>query len=306
MAIVWKVRLAAAVTATLLGGAAVSAQDLEPRAYAASPVGSTFLILGIGRSTGSVVVDPTLPVSDVDAGINAATIGLARTLAIGGRLALASVALPYSWGRIDGTVGENERSIRRSGLADLRARLSVNVWGPRALAPAEFVRTRPATIVGVSLTAVAPSGQYDPAKLVNLGTNRWAFKPEIGVSHPRGRWHIEGYAGVWLFADNDRYFPGASHRLQDPVFALQGHVSYTFPRRTWISVNSTWYAGGQAVVDGGAPTARQRNLRLGATLSTPLGRRQSIKLFASTGASTRTGTDFNTVGAAWQVFWLDR
>ena len=38
-----------------------------------------------------------------------------------------------------------------------------------------------------SLTVNAPTGQYDGTKLINVGTNRWAFKPEVGLSHPVGR-----------------------------------------------------------------------------------------------------------------------
>jgi hypothetical protein len=297
--------IARAAAAALLASAA-AAQDLEPRAYAVSPLGTTFLVIGAGRSTGSVVVDPTLPIADIDAGINAATIGVARTFAIGDRLALASAALPYSWGDINGRVGEDARSIRRSGLADLRAKLSVNLWGARALAPAEFAKAKPTTIVGVSLTAAAPTGQYDPAKLINLGTNRWAFKPEIGVSHPVGRWHVDGYGGIWFFTGNDSFFPGTSRRQQHPVTAFQGHVSYALTRRAWAAFDATWYGGGRVTVDGGEPSDRQSNMRLGATLAAPLGRRQSIKVFFSGGATTRTGTDFRTLGVAWQVFWVDR
>ena len=61
---------AAVVAAIVLVAAAASAQDLEPRAYASSPVGATFLVLGLSHSSGGVVVDPTLPVSDIEASIN--------------------------------------------------------------------------------------------------------------------------------------------------------------------------------------------------------------------------------------------
>jgi hypothetical protein len=168
----------------------------------------------------------------------------------------------------------------------------------------EFARAKPGTVVGTSFTVAAPSGQYDPAKLINLGTNRWALKPEIGVSHPIGRWDVDAYLGAWFFTDNDRYFPGTSHRTQGPVVTTQFHFSRSLTRRSWVAFDATFYAGGRTTVDGGAPSERQSNSRIGATLAIPAGQRQSLKVFYSTGATTRKGTDFDTFGAAWQVFWL--
>jgi hypothetical protein len=297
-------RAAVAAAAIVIGAGTASAQDLEPRAYASSPVGATFLVLGMSRSTGSVVVDPSLPISDIDAGINGAVLGLAHTFALGDRLLLGSVALPYAWGHVEGRVGEDAREVYRSGLADLRAKVSANLWGSRAMSAAEFARAKPSTVVGASFTVAAPSGQYHPDKLINLGNNRWAFKPEVGVSHPMGKWDVDGYVGVWFFTDNDAYFPGTAHRSQSPIVATQGHVSYTFARRAWAAFDATYYVGGKATVNGGEPSERQSNTRIGATVALPVGRRQSIKAFFSTGAATRTGTDFNTFGVAWQTFWL--
>lgn len=295
---------AAVVAAIVLVVGAASAQDLEPRAYASSPVGATFLVLGLSRSSGGVVVDPTLPVSDIEAGINGVVAGVARTFAIGNRLALASAALPYAWGDVSGRVGEDAREVHRSGLTDLRAKLSVNLVGPRAMTAREFAQSQPGTVVGTSLTVAAPSGQYDPEKLINLGTNRWAFKPEVGVSHPIGRWDVDAYLGLWFFTDNDRYYPGTSNRSQGPVVTTQFHFSRSLTRRSWLAFDATFYAGGRTTVDDGAKSEPQSNSRVGATLALPAGQRQSIKVYYSTGATTRTGTDFNTVGVVWQKFWL--
>jgi hypothetical protein len=136
---------------------------------------------------------------------------------------------------------------------------------------------------------------------VNLGSNRWSVKPEIGVSVPARRWTFDGYAGVWFFTGNDAYYPGTSRHRQDPVFAAQGHVSYTFGRRAWVAVNGTWYAGGQTRVNDGPAAEPYRNTRLGATLSIPITPRQSLKVAYSAGAATRVGADFRTLTGAWQL-----
>jgi hypothetical protein len=297
-------RLSIALLLTVAAAAPAAAQDLEPKAYSASPVGATFLVSSAVRSTGSVVFDPTLPFKDVKAGINGVVLGVGTTFGLFGKLALVSALLPYSWGEISGEVAEEARSITRAGLADARLKLSVNLLGNPAMRLGEFVKVRPRTIVGTSLTVVAPSGEYDRTKLINLGTNRWAFKPEVGVSVPFRRWDLDAYLGTWLFSPNADYYPGGTTREQEPVVALQTHVSYTFKPRLWLAVDSTWYSGGETRVDDGPPIGGVNNSRLGATLSVPVGRRQSLKASYSSGVAVRTGTDFRTVAVAWQWLWF--
>jgi hypothetical protein len=296
------VRAIAAVTCVLAVTASAGAQDLEPKAYSASPVGAAFLVVGLAHSSGSVLTDPTLPLKDVDARINAVPLAAGYTFGLFRRLALVTVALPYSWGDVSGLVGEDARAVRRSGLTDARAKLSVNLVGNPAMALREYSRTPRKAIVGTSLTVAVPTGQYDGAKLINLGTNRWAFKPEVGVAVPKGRWDFDGYLGVWLFADNGDFYPGGHARSQDPVVTLQGHASYTFRPRLWAAIDATWYQGGGASLDGGEPTGAMNNSRLGATVSFPMGRQQSLKFAYSSGVAVRTGTDFRTFSVGWQ--WL--
>lgn len=284
--------------------ATATAQDLEPRAYAAAPIGLRFLVVATGRSSGGVLVDPSLPVEDVQATVNSLVIGTGVTVNLFGRTALAVAAVPYAWLSASGSVGETTRHASRSGLADPRFKLSVNLLGGRALAAREFATARRPTILGASLTVGPPLGRYHPAKLVNIGANRWSLKPEVGISHSAGRWTFEGYGGVWLFTANDDFYTGSSVRTQKSVVALQAHASYTVRPRLWLALNSTWYSGGTTTVNGVEKGDLQRNSRLGATVSLPLARQQSLKVTASTGATTRIGADFRTIGVAWQLSWL--
>jgi len=281
------------------------AQEMEPRAYSPSPVGTNFVLAGYARSSGNVVVDASLPLSDVDAQLNFGTLAYGHTFGVLGRSANVLVVAPYVWGEVSGNVNEEAASITRSGPGDPRLRLSVNLLGGPALPPAEFAVRKPATTLGASLTVVPPLGEYYPEKLINLGANRWAFKPELGLSVPVGRWSLDAYAGVWLFGDNDEFFGGV-RREQDPIGALQFHASYTFRPRLWVAFDSTWYAGGRSTVNGVEKSDRQENTRIGLTLSLPFGNRQSIKLTLSDGATTRVGGDFSTFGVAWQYAWLRR
>jgi hypothetical protein len=294
--------VAALVVAAPAGTA--RAQELEPRAYSASPVGLNFAILGFVRSTGDVVTDPSLPIANAEAHINGFALGYGRTFGVLGRQALVTAALPYAWGDAEGDVGEERRRITRSGLADMRAKLAVNLLGNPAMSPAEFARTpHDRLLIGASLTVSAPTGQYDETKLINLGTNRWAFKPELGISVPWKKFDFDAYAGVVFFTRNPSFYPGASSREQDPLTTVQAHVSYTFRPGLWLAADATWYSGGASHINGGPATARQDNTRVGVTLSVPLARNQSVKLAYSRGASVRFGQNFETIGAAWQIRW---
>jgi hypothetical protein len=287
--------------ATLLAAGSAAAQELEPRAYSPSPVGTTFVVASATRSSGGVFTDPSLPISDVEAKVGILGLGIGRTFGIAGKQAILLGAIPITWGDASGAVGEGRRSVSRRGLADPRMKMSVILSGSPAMTAAEFARAPRRTILGVSFSVVPPVGQYDSAKLVNLGSNRWSFKPEIGISYPRDRWTIDGYAGLWLFTDNNSYYPGASTRHQDPIVALQGHASYSYGRRAWLAFDATWYAGGRTVVNDGDKSDLQRNTRLGATWAVPVGTRQSLKFAYSAGATTRIGADFRTITVAWQI-----
>jgi outer membrane putative beta-barrel porin/alpha-amylase len=294
------------VVVLFLVAAPALSQELEPRAYAASPVGANFLVAAYGYNWGPVVLDPSIPIADVDAHVHILTPGYGRTFGLFGLQSLITAALPLVRGHVKGTVMESDSEVTRTGIGDLRAKLSLNLIGGRALRPAEFAsRPRPKWIAGTSLTVSAPTGQYFPDKLINIGTNRWAFKPEIGVS---SRWgekvYLEGYAGVWLYTANHSLYPGSSTREQRPLTSLQAHASYTFRARDWVALDYTWYSGGATSTNDGPETGRLSNSRIGITGSVGLDAKQSLKLNASTGASGRVGSKFRAVTLAYQRTWF--
>lgn len=290
----------------LLAAAPAFSQELEPRAYAASPVGANFLVAGYGYTWGPVVFDPSLPISDVNAHVHVLPLGYGRTFGLFGMQSLATVALPLVRGHVKGKVMESDSAVTRTGIGDLRVKLSLNLIGGRALRPADFAqRPRSKWIAGTSLTVSAPTGQYYPDKLINIGTNRWAFKPELGVSSRWGeKFYLEGYAGVWLYTANHSSFPGSNTREQRPLTSLQTHASYTFRRHDWVALDYTWYTGGETSTNDGPDVGRLNNSRIGATGSLGLDAKQSLKLNASTGASGRVGSKFRAVTLVYQRIWF--
>jgi len=296
-------RLAAVAGLSLLAAVPVSAQELEPRAYAPSPTGANFVLLTYTRTTGDVLFDPSMPVTDVVARINSTALVYGHTFGLHGRSASLGLAVPYVLGTLEGNLAGEFTGVRRSGLGDTRLRFAMNLLGGPALNPREFAQRRPRTTLGLSAVVSVPAGQYDPAKLVNLSTNRWAVKPEIGLSHPRGRWTFDAYAGAWFFADNHNYY-GGSIRQQEPMVLLQAHVSYTIRSRLWVAADGTFYAGGRSTVDSVKKDDRQENSRAGLTLSVPIGQHHSVKLSWAQGTTTRIGGDFRTLALAWQYLWF--
>jgi hypothetical protein len=135
---------------------------------------------------------------------------------------------------------------------------------------------------------------------VNLGYNRWALKPEIGVLRPFGRWTVEGTLGAWLYSRNDEHYPGTAHKRQEPLLSAQAHVSYTWPNRMWLALDATSFSGGDTRVDGVPNPDHQENSRVGVTWSLPVGTRDSLKLTYSEGATTQRGNDFESFMLTWQ------
>lgn len=297
--VAWPVLAVAALAA--VAGTAV-AQEMEPRAYAPSPTGMNFATASVTRSSGGVAVDPSLPLDDVEATINVASAGYLHTFGLLGRTASIGVVVPYAWGTMTGNLNEERREARRSGLADTRLRMTVNLLGGPAQDRRQFAAGTRGTSLGASLTLAAPTGEYDPDLLVNLGSNRWSVKPEIGLYQPVGAWSFELAAGAWFFTDNDDFFGGV-RREQDPVTSLQAHVGYTFRRSLWVAANATYYRGGQTTVDGERKADLQKSSRMGVTASVPVADGHSIKLAWSRGVTTRIGGDFDTYGLVWQRAW---
>jgi len=281
------------------------AQDLDPRAYARIPIGVTFVVAGFSYSYGGVVTDATSPIQDLDATVETPSLGFGHSFSLFGQTAQAFAAIPYTWAQLSGLVLGQAASATRSGFSDMRLRFSTLFVGAPAATRAEFANIPRQTILGTSLTIVAPTGQYFPEKAINLSANRWGFKPELALSQPLGeRWLLDLYAAVWLFTANDSFYPGNTTRTQDPLVSFQAHVSYTIMPQMWTAIDVTYYAGGLSYVDGSSKGDRQDNSRIGWTLVLPVGDTHSVKLSGSTGAIIRYGANFTTLALGWQTFFF--
>ncbi len=241
------------------------AQDLEPRSYANTPIGLNFLIAGYAYQTGDVATDPSLPLEDAKVHIHSAVLAYARSFNLFGTSAKADVIVPYSWLEGSALFRGMPENRKVDGFADPRFRLSVNLYGAPALTLDEFAAYEQNVIVGVSVQVAAPLGQYDDARAVNIGSHRWVFKPELGISKAFGPLILEVAPSIAVFTANDDFL-GGKRREQDPIYAVQGHAIYRFGDALWGSVDGTYYGGGRTTIDGVEGDDRQSNARIGATL----------------------------------------
>jgi len=291
-----------AALALLLAGAAVRGQELEPRAYSNLPMGLNFLAMGYAHSQGGLSTDPSLPLTDAHLKIDTGVVAYVRGIDLWGSSGKIDVIAPYS--HLSGTalVAGQPRERAVSGASDPRFRISVNFYGAPALTLREYPAYKQDLVVGASVQVSPPWGQYDASKAVNLGTNRWSIKPDVGFSKAFAPFTIDLTAGVTLFSRNDDYFGGQALD-QAPLYSAQVNLSRDFAGGVWAALGATFYRGGRTTVNDTPKDNALSNGRMGLTIAVPIDRYYAVKFNASTGISTRTGTNFDTVGVVLQYRW---
>ena len=277
-------------------------QEIEPRNYANIPNGFNALALAYTYSSGNIVSDAATPLQDFSISSNTPILGYVRTFSLFGCLSRIQYSLPYSFLSGDLKYRGRDTSGTRSGFTDSRLRFGINFIGSPALAPAEFAKYKQGTIVGASLVTSIPTGQYFDEKLINLGSNRWGFKPEIGISTDVDRFFIEAYAGVWLYTKNSEYIV-TNTLQQDPLYSFQFHTSYLFKNYMWVAFNAAYSTGGQTTLNGVKNNDYQNNARIGITYSTPITPQFSAKLQYHSAIETRRGGDYKIFAATLQYTW---
>jgi len=179
------------------------AQDIEPRRWTTLPPGIHVIGVGYGYTNGEIFFDPLLQVEDATVDVNAFAVQYVHPFKVGNRLARLDVLVPYSTARWQGLLEGIPTTVKRNGIADPRFRISLNIVGPPAIGPKEMLEyliSHPVhTIVGVSIAVTLPLGQYFEDKLLNIGQNRFVFRPQLGLVHNWRNWSYELTGSVLLF-----------------------------------------------------------------------------------------------------------
>jgi hypothetical protein len=299
------------ITVLLMSGSSMlaCAQELAPRAYVITPLHSNAVVVSYSFFSGSLLFDGAVPITGATGKYSVPVLTYYHAFHLLGRSANASASLPYAVGNFQGQVEGGNQQAYRSGLGDSAFRVAVNLKGGPAMPIPQFVRWKQKILLGTSLKVTAPTGQYDPTKLINWGSNRWAFKPELGYSERWRNWVLDAYGGVWLFTRNSQSFaiPLPEPKTESPVGSFEGHLSYDLKPRLWFSVDGNFWSGGVATLNGLTnPATRQTSSRVGLTGSLPLSQHNSLKISYSNGTYVRFGGNYQNVAIAWQYSWIGR
>lgn len=283
---------------------ALNAQTLEPKLYANIPIGLNFLLIGYGYSTGAIPENLSLGLEDPNLNINSTLFVYGKSFDLLGNNAKFDIILPYT--TLEGTALYLGEPVTRDvqGFGDTKIRFSYNIFGASALSLQEFASYKPDTVLGVSLQVTIPTGQYDSEKLVNISTHRWALKPGVGISKTIKDFTFEFSADAEFYTSNDDFYDNIK-RKQDPIYSTQVHILYKFRRAMWFGIGANYYWGGEFSNDDVEADNDLSNFRLGATLAIPIDKHNSMKVYGNKGINTRYGTDFDSIGIAWQYTWVN-
>lgn len=289
----------------ILSPAIVLSQELEPRSLTNVPVGLNFAMIGYGYAQGNILLDPAVPIEDLEAKLNTVVAAYVRSINIFGLAGKVDVIAPWASGDWNGYYNGIDSSRSVSGFGDARIRLSVNFIGSPALKKTEFTSYKPSRISGLSLQVIAPTGQYDSDKLLNLGSNRWVFRPQWGFSQYLNNWILEAYISAWFFTKNTNFY-GGNELKQNPLGTIKLHLIRSFYKKWWASLGAGYGFGGQTYINDDERDARISTLRFGLTLAIPVGQHHTFRLTGVSGVRLEQGSDFNALRFAYQFRWINK
>ena len=290
----------------LTTGTALS-QELVPRRWSHLPMDTNFGGAGYAFTKADISTDPVLRLEDVELEMHTIALSYIRTFELLEKSFRVDITIPFQNGEWTGLLDGKRASARRRGMADPIVRLAVSLFGGPPLKGKEFAKYRATikqeTIVGAGLAVHLPLGQYYEGKLLNLGSNRFTIRPQLGVVHQRGNWTAELTGSIWFFTDNDSFFNGRQ-REQDPLYTMQGHLIYTVHPRFWVSMSGGLGYGAESTVDDVAKDDEQRNVAWALSTGYSLTRQFGLK-FAYVGIRDRsdTGVDSDTLIMGVSYFW---
>ncbi len=280
------------------------AQDTEPRRWAQLPTGVNFAGIGYGYIDGDIFFDPLLLIEEATFEMHKVGLVYMRTVGVLGKSARLDFTLPYIAGRWEGTVDSEFVNFRRRGPGDARMRFSMLLYGGPAETLQEFAKSEKSnTVVGAAIAVSMPTGKYSSDRLINMGANRWVVRPQLGVTHNRGKWTGELTGSVFIYADNDHFWKDTKLET-DPLFALQAHLIYNFRPGLWASLSTAYGWGGEATVNGDAKNNPSGNWLTALSFGFPINRMQGIKIAWIRGRTQKpTGADIDSIALGYSIMF---
>jgi hypothetical protein len=296
------------VLAVLLLPRIGQAQDIDPRRWSHLPIGAIFTGAGYAYTTGDISLDPALRIQNGQFDVQTIGVKYIQSFELLGKSARVDLGQTYQIGHWQGLLNGVPAATDRSGLADTSVRFAVNLIGAPPLKGKDFAEYRATnsdheTIMGVGLGLQLPTGQYYSYKLINLGDNRFTFRPQIGATHNWGKWTAELTAQTWFYTENDDFFNG-NKLEQDPLYTADANLVYTFRPGVWVAGSFGYAGGGTTSVNGVSNHDNESNIGWGFSVGLPLSHAVGVKLYyIGTRTETNTGQNTDTFAAAISVMW---
>ena len=194
--------------------------------------------------------------------INAFVIPLARTFSVGGKLAQLFVSPTF--GNLKASVNVEDipgfgdvnldpiEIIDKSGMMDSQVNFRLGLHNAPALNIIEYSQWERKFQVYGLFGVTVPTGEYNSARRINLGANRWAFRFSVPMVVPLNRnnkkpAHWEVTPNLYLFTNNNDPFVGDT-KSQKPLFTVQNHLSKYFTSKFFASLDFGYQHGGQAQI----------------------------------------------------------
>ncbi|NQZ53996.1 MAG: transporter [Piscirickettsiaceae bacterium] len=282
------------------------AMELEPLRWSHLPIGINFAGGGYAYTEANIFVDPVILLEDVDMELHTWAAKYIRTFSLFDKSARIDLSQSYQEGKWTGLVNGSPASISRKGLSDSFLRLAVNLYGSPPLTGKDFfayrANTDVETIIGFALAIRLPTGDYMDDKLINLGQNRLVFRPQLGVTHKRGKWTSELTAEVAFHTDNDDFFNGKT-REQEPLYIIHGHIIHTFRPGVWAGLSIGYDYGGESSVNGVNSDDKKQDIGWALSFTYPI-ERYSLKVaYIGTRTQEDVGLDTDTLVASLSFLW---
>jgi hypothetical protein len=283
------------------------ALEPEPQKWSHLPMDRNFGGIAFVQTKADVLNDPTLALEDVDMTLDTWAAKYIRTFELfekSSRIDITQAHQKAEWsGLLEGVLA----STSRDGLADTFVRVAMNLYGAPPLRGKEFGAYRSAvdveTTVGVALNVRLPTGNYLDDKILNIGQNRYVFRPQMGVMHTRGKWSTELTGEVAFHSENDDFFNG-SKLEQKPLYILHGHLIYTFKPGQWVSASAGYDYGGENKINGVSQDDRLKNTGWKLSYSHPINRAVGIKVFyLGTRTHESVGLNSDTLAVSTSFVW---
>lgn len=270
-------------------------------------MGTNFAGIGYAYTEADISLDPVLRLDDVHLDLQTWAGKYIRTFGLFGKSARIDLTQAYQEGKWSGLLDGVPASVARSGWSDTFVRFAVNLIGAPPMGRREFAAYRSGlreeTIVGAGLVVRLPTGDYREDKLINLGQNRYAFRPQLGISRTRGKWTTEVTGEAAFYTDNDEFFNG-NKLEQDPLYIIHGHLIYTFRPGLWVSASAGYDYGGENTINGVDKDDTKQDVGWALSFAYPINRQTGIKAtYVGSRKLESTGLDSDTLFASLSFSW---